>query len=96
MHGYHFVNLRSADSTVCGHRTKELLTAGCVLRGFLRGIKLNVNWRVRYNDQLMQLFGLLDMVSFVRTSRLNWIGRVNRMDSKSKLSQVFNSNPQGI
>jgi len=26
---------------------------------------------------------------------LNWIGHVNRMDSKRKLSQVFNSNAQG-
>ena len=26
---------------------------------------------------------------------MNWIGHVNRMDSKRKVSQVFNSNPQG-
>jgi len=27
---------------------------------------------------------------------LNWIGRVNRMDSKRNISQIFNKNPQGI
>ena len=32
----------------------------------------------------MQLFGDLDMLSFVRVSGLNWIGHVNRMDSKRK------------
>ena len=42
----------------------------------------------------MQLFGDLDVLSFVRISRLNWIGHVNRMDSKRKVSQVFNSDPQ--
>jgi hypothetical protein len=33
--------------------------------------------------------------SFVRISGLNWIGYVNRMDSKRKGSQVFNNNCQG-
>jgi hypothetical protein len=43
----------------------------------------------------MQLFGDLDILSFVRVSRLKWIGHVNRMDSKRKVSQVFYNNPQG-
>ena len=62
---------------------------------FLGGIKLNENWRKRYNKEAVQLFGDLDMLSFVRISRLNWIGHVNRMDRKRIVSQVFNSNPQG-
>ena len=37
----------------------------------------------------------LDNLSFVRISRLNWIGHVNRTDSNRKLSQVFYNNPQG-
>ena len=37
----------------------------------------------------MQLSGDLDILSFVRISRLNWIGRVNRMDSKRKVSQCL-------
>jgi hypothetical protein len=43
----------------------------------------------------MQLFGDLGIQSFVRKSRLNWIGHVSKMYSKGKVSQVFNSNPQG-
>jgi len=43
----------------------------------------------------MQLFRDLDVLSFVRISRLNWIGHVNGMDSKRKVSQVFNNNRQG-
>jgi len=43
----------------------------------------------------MQLFGHLDILSFVRISRLDWIGHVCRMDSKRKVSQIFNNNPQG-
>jgi hypothetical protein len=44
---------------------------------------------------MMQLLGDLDILSYVRISRLNWIGRVNRMGSKGKVSQVFKNNPQG-
>jgi len=42
----------------------------------------------------MQLFGDLGIFSFVRKSRLKWIGHVSKMYSKRKLSQVFNNNPQ--
>jgi len=48
----------------------------------------------------MQLFGDIpdidtNLHSFVRVSQSNWIGQVNRMDSKRKVSLVFNNNPQG-
>jgi hypothetical protein len=35
------------------------------------GIKINEIWRKRYNKELMQLFGELDMLSFFRKSLLN-------------------------
>jgi hypothetical protein len=60
------------------------------------GIKVNENWRKRHMKELMQLFGDLDILSFVSISRLNWIGQINRKDSNRKVSQVFNNNPQGI
>jgi hypothetical protein len=66
-----------------------------VLRRIFGGIKVNENWRKQYNKELMQLFGDLDILSFVRISQLKWIGHINRMDSKRKVSQVFNNNPQG-
>ena len=59
-------------------------------------IQVDENWRKRYNEELMQLFGGSDVLSFVRTSRLNQTGYVNRMDSNRKVSQVFNNNRQEI
>jgi len=50
--------------------------------------------RKLYNKELMQLFGNLDTLPFLRISRLNWIGHVNGMDSKRKESHVFNNNLQ--
>ena len=52
------------------------------------GIKVNKNWRKRYNKELIQLFGDLDILPFFRISRLNLIAQVNRMESKIKVSRV--------
>jgi hypothetical protein len=66
-----------------------------VLRRMTGGIRANKHWRWGYNKELMQPFGVLDILSFVRVSQLNWIGHVNRMDSKrTGKSQIFNNNPQ--
>jgi len=37
----------------------------------------------------MQLVGKIGIFYFVRISRSNWIGHVNRMDSKRKLLKVI-------
>jgi len=37
----------------------------------------------------MQLFGDLDILSFVRISQLNWTGHVDRNGNKRKVSQYF-------
>jgi hypothetical protein len=59
-------------------------------------IKIYENWRKLHNKELMQLFGSLDIILVDRKGQLNWIGHVNRMDSKGKISQVIsNNNPQG-
>ena len=57
--------------------------------------KVDENWRKQCNKELIQLFGDLDILSLVRISWLDWIGHVNRGDSKIKVSQMFNNNPQG-
>jgi len=59
------------------------------------GNKVNENWRKRCKEELLQLLGDLDILSFARISQLNWLGQVNRKDSKRKASQVSNNNPQG-
>jgi hypothetical protein len=75
---------------------KRLVTFERKVLGRMFGeIKVYENWRKRYDKELLLQFGGLDIRSFVRISRMNWIGRVNRMDSKSKVSQVFNNTSQG-
>jgi hypothetical protein len=66
-----------------------------VLRRMFGGTEVSENWRNRYNKELLLLFGGLDILTFVRITGLNWIGRFNRMDRGSKVNQVFGNNPQG-
>jgi len=57
------------------------------------GIKVNENYRKRYNKVLMQLLGDLDMPPFGGTVGLNWIGRVHRMVSTRNVIQMSNDKP---
>jgi hypothetical protein len=65
-----------------------------VLGKILGAIKINNCWG-RHNNELMQLYGYLDIVSFIRINRLRWIGHVSRMDNKSMVYQDFANQPQG-
>jgi hypothetical protein len=59
------------------------------------GIKVNENGESDIIKNYSCCFGDLDILSCVRLSRLEWIGHVNRMDSKRKVSQVLNNNSLG-
>jgi hypothetical protein len=66
-----------------------------VLRRMSDRIKVNENWRKPNNEELIELFGNLNIFSFVKVRRPNWIGHVYRMGSNKKVSHVFNNNPDG-
>lgn len=53
------------------------------------------SWRKRYNEESIKLFGDLDILSYIRIRRMNWIDQVNRMNSKRNVNQVFHNNSQG-
>jgi len=69
-----------------------LLRYNDVLKRYLNP---SISKEQRYDKELMQLFGDLGIFSFLRISQLNWIGLVNRMESKRKVNQVFKNNIQG-
>jgi hypothetical protein len=66
-----------------------------VLTKILGTININNCWRRRYNNELMHLYGDLDIVSFIRINRLRWFGHVNIMDNKIMVYKVFVNKPQG-
>jgi hypothetical protein len=42
------------------------------------GIKVTENWSKSYNEELLQVFGDLDILSLVKISLFNWIAHVQQ------------------
>ena len=78
------------------HITKRLAVfERKVLRKILGPIKVNGEWRIRTNSELMQLYKDLDIVAYIKIMRLKWIGHVNRMEEERVPYQVFVNQPEG-
>ena len=56
-----------------------------VLRRMFGGINGNENWRKQYNKELVQLFGDLDILSFVRIRHLNLMAMLTEWIVQVKL-----------
>ena len=63
-----------------------------VLRRILGAVFDGGNWRRRYNDELMAMYGELDII---RLSRLRRIGHIGRMMSGRKVPQICFNQPEG-
>ena len=58
-------------------------------------VHVDDTWRRRYNNELMEMYGDLDVISFIKLNRLRWIGQVSRMDANKKVHQVCYTRPEG-
>ena len=55
-----------------------------VLRMIVGAICVKGEWRIRYNDEVYQLFGLPNIDERIRTKRLRWSRHVERMDQTAR------------
>lgn len=66
-----------------------------ILRTIFKAVCVNGEWRKRYNFELYQLYGEPDIVNFIKTGRLRWIGHVERMSDQDPAKRVILQNPGG-
>ena len=52
-------------------------------------------WRIRHNEELLQMSQLPPISSFVRAQRLRWAGHVARMAEGSLLRMLLEGTPEG-
>ena len=52
-------------------------------------------WRIRWNHELYELFGDIDICKRIKIQRLRWLGHVSRMDSNAPARKVFEAEPAG-
>ena len=62
-----------------------------ILRTIFGSTKVGEIWRKKYNKELENIFGDLDFISFIRISRLKWIGHLNRMHADRLPKSIFNN-----
>jgi hypothetical protein len=53
------------------------------------------SWRIRMNHELNELIGNADIVRFIKSRRIAWLGHVMRMDEKRIPKRVFKWKPTG-
>jgi hypothetical protein len=53
------------------------------------------SWRIRMNHKLSELIGNADIVRFVKSRRIAWLGHVMRMDEKRIPKRVLEWKPTG-
>jgi hypothetical protein len=47
------------------------------------------SWRIRINYELNELIGNADMVRFIKSRRIAWLGHVMRMDDKGTPKRIL-------
>jgi hypothetical protein len=53
------------------------------------------SWRIRMNHELSELIGNADIVRFIKSRRIAWLGHVMRMDEKRTPKRVLEWKPIG-
>jgi hypothetical protein len=53
------------------------------------------SWRVRMNHELSELIGSADIVRFIKSRRVAWLGHVMRMDEKRIPKRILEWKPIG-
>ena len=50
-------------------------------------------WRIRWNQELYDIYDDIDVVKRIQIQRIRWLGHVARMDSSNPVRKVFESEP---
>jgi hypothetical protein len=54
------------------------------------------SWRIRMNYELNELIGNADIVRFIKSRRIAWLGHVMRMDDERTPKRILQWKPMGM
>ena len=58
-------------------------------------MKVDNNWRRRFNHELEELYAEPNIVRYIKINRLRWLGHVQRMEEERVPLKLLNTNPDG-
>ena len=67
-----------------------------ILRRIFGPVQQNAQWRIRYNDELFNLYKDNDIVTFIKLRRLEWAGHVYRMEDHRIPKRLMEGRIYGI
>ena len=67
-----------------------------ILRRIFGPVQQNSQWRMRYNDELYDLYKDNDIVTFIKLRRLEWAGHVYRMEDHRIPKRLMEGRIYGI
>ena len=59
-----------------------------ILRRIFGGVQVGNTWRIRYNKEIYDMLKEPNIESFIRISRLRWLGHVGRMENHRKVKMI--------
>jgi hypothetical protein len=60
-----------------------------IIRKIYGPIKINNEWKLRTNEELNNILANQDIVRFIKSQRIRWIGHLKRMDKNRLPKRVM-------
>jgi hypothetical protein len=81
------------------HKKKEEEKLNIFERKILRKIYVpscvNGVWRIKYNDELYNIYKEPSIVKIIKIARLKWLGHIARMEDDAPCKKITFSQPEG-
>lgn len=66
-----------------------------ILRAIFGPIREGDVWRRRYNHEIAKLFKEKDIINYIKSKRIQWLGHIERMDNSRGTKKIFKGQCQG-
>jgi hypothetical protein len=56
---------------------------------------INNEWKTQTNEEIMNMFNAPDIISTIKSKRIEWLGHIQRMARQRGVNRIFEDKPGG-